>query len=89
MPDCQAAVASRRAEPSANAEARLTAQRGYDARWQSLTRVQLAQQPFCAECGTTEDLTVDHVLPLARGGRSELSNVQTLCRSCNGIKEAT
>jgi 5-methylcytosine-specific restriction enzyme A len=63
-----------------------TAQRGYDRAWQELRKVQLARQPYCAECGATDDLTVDHVLPLARAGRSELSNLQTLCRRCNGSK---
>ena len=65
-----------------------TAQRGYGHAWQELRRVQLARQPYCAECGATADLTVDHIVPLARGGRGELSNLQTLCRSCNGIKAA-
>ena len=46
----------------------LTAQRGYGRTWQELRRVQLAQQPYCAECGATTDLTVDHIVPLARGG---------------------
>jgi 5-methylcytosine-specific restriction protein A len=63
-----------------------TAQRGYDRAWQELRKVQLARQPYCAQCGATSDLTADHVEPLARGGRSELPNLQTLCRRCNGSK---
>jgi 5-methylcytosine-specific restriction endonuclease McrA len=63
-----------------------TAQRGYGRAWQELRKVQLARQPYCADCGSTDDLTVDHIIPLARGGRGELSNLQTLCRRCNGIK---
>jgi 5-methylcytosine-specific restriction endonuclease McrA len=50
--------------------------------------VQLARQPYCTECGSTDDLTADHIVPLARGGPSEMSNVQILCRSCNGSKSA-
>jgi 5-methylcytosine-specific restriction enzyme A len=65
-----------------------TAQRGYGRAWQELRKVQLARQPYCAECGSTHDLTVDHIVPLARGGRSEMSNLQTLCRPCNGSKSA-
>lgn len=71
-----------------NAEARLrsvaTAVRG-----RSSGKLQLARQPYCAACGATEDLTVDHIVPLARGGRGELSNLQTLCRMCNGSKAAS
>jgi 5-methylcytosine-specific restriction enzyme A len=65
-----------------------TAQRGYGRAWQELRKVQLARQAYCAECGSTDDLTTDHIVPLARGGRSEMSNLQTLCRSCNGSKSA-
>jgi len=33
------------------------------------------------------DLTVDHLVPLARGGSLlDLGNVAVLCRSCNGRK---
>jgi 5-methylcytosine-specific restriction protein A len=66
-----------------------TAQRGYGRAWQELRRVQLARQPYCDACEATTDLTVDHIVPLARGGRSEMSNLQTLCRSCNGSKAAS
>ena len=65
-----------------------TAQGGYGRAWQELRKAQLARQPYCADCGATADLTVDHIVPLARGGRGELSNLQTLCRRCNGIKAA-
>jgi 5-methylcytosine-specific restriction endonuclease McrA len=63
-----------------------TAARGYGAGWQAMARAQIRRSPFCARCGSRQDLTVDHIVPLSRGGLSELSNMQTLCRSCNGIK---
>lgn len=28
-------------------------------------------------------LTIDHIVPLAKGGRNHVSNYQTLCRKCN------
>lgn len=34
-------------------------------------------------CGETEDLTVDHVIPLARGGTNAFENMQVLCLDCN------
>lgn len=40
----------------------------------------------CLACGKAEGLTVDHVIPLKRGGRNDISNLQPLCRSCNSRK---
>ncbi|MCY4145554.1 MAG: HNH endonuclease signature motif containing protein [Chloroflexi bacterium] len=40
----------------------------------------------CANCGSAKSLTLDHVLPIARGGRSTLENLQLLCGACNRIK---
>lgn len=40
----------------------------------------------CLCCGTTLDLTIDHVLPLSLGGTNTLGNYQVLCRSCNSSK---
>lgn len=42
----------------------------------------------CAYCGTTENIELDHVVPLSKGGRHTKSNVQPLCRSCNARKGA-
>ena len=43
----------------------------------------------CAYCGTRcaeADLTVEHIVPVSRGGRHEWTNVVTACRSCNTRK---
>jgi 5-methylcytosine-specific restriction endonuclease McrA len=40
----------------------------------------------CRHCGTEEDLGVDHVIPVSKGGPSDLDNLQVLCRSCNSRK---
>ncbi len=40
----------------------------------------------CQYCGrgfATQDLTFDHVLPRAQGGRTEWGNVVTACSACN------
>ena len=36
----------------------------------------------CEECGTTENLTVDHKVPLASGGGNDETNIRILCRRC-------
>lgn len=40
----------------------------------------------CAECGASEDLVVDHVVPVALGGSCDRSNLQALCWTCNVAK---
>lgn len=40
----------------------------------------------CLRCGAAEDLTVDHIVPLSKGGSNHLSNLQLLCRPCNAHK---
>lgn len=37
----------------------------------------------CAYCGDTDDLVLDHIIPLFDGGKRERANAQTLCRACN------
>lgn len=41
----------------------------------------------CKICGATADdgvkLHVDHIIPVSKGGKTELSNLQTLCERCN------
>lgn len=35
-------------------------QQGYDSRWRRLSRKARTLQPFCSDCGATEDLQLDH-----------------------------
>lgn len=37
----------------------------------------------CAECGATDYLEFDHIVPVAKGGSNSDQNVQLLCRKCN------
>lgn len=44
----------------------------------------------CLACGRKEpdiELTLDHVVPLVRGGSAGIENAQPLCRSCNSAKK--
>jgi len=42
----------------------------------------------CRHCGTSENLSVDHIIPESKGGTLDLDNLQTLCRPCNSRKGA-
>jgi len=55
---------------------------------QQRRRQQVAAQPWCTVCGSTEDLTAEHVVPVAAGG-SEDGPLVTLCRRCNSSRGAT
>jgi hypothetical protein len=40
----------------------------------------------CRRCRTALYLEVDHIIPVSKGGKTEESNLQTLCRRCNRRK---
>lgn len=41
---------------------------------------------LCSYCGTSENITIDHMTPLHRGGSDNISNLQPACRACNADK---
>jgi 5-methylcytosine-specific restriction endonuclease McrA len=41
----------------------------------------------CAICGCNEKLTIDHIIPLSKGGEHNKKNIQPLCHSCNSRKK--
>jgi 5-methylcytosine-specific restriction endonuclease McrA len=40
----------------------------------------------CLRCRKKRSLVADHVIPIALGGKNDITNIQPLCRKCNGIK---
>jgi 5-methylcytosine-specific restriction endonuclease McrA len=44
------------------------------------------QCQYCGETLGARELTFDHVLPRAHGGRTEWENIVTCCRGCNDQK---
>lgn len=40
----------------------------------------------CAYCGSTENITMDHVVPISRGGTHGIGNLVPCCSNCNSHK---
>lgn len=56
-----------------------------DAEWSALRR---KFRDICPRCGKLCTPSVDHIVPLSRGGSNDISNIQPLCLSCNCKKHA-
>jgi 5-methylcytosine-specific restriction endonuclease McrA len=41
----------------------------------------------CLCCGKKRNLTADHVVPVSKGGTSNIDNIQPLCGPCNSKKK--
>lgn len=41
----------------------------------------------CGYCKSTNNLTIDHVLPKSRGGKNTWENLVTCCKKCNTKKD--
>jgi 5-methylcytosine-specific restriction endonuclease McrA len=51
---------------------------------------QQLQKGICHYCGgkfPPEELTMDHIVPLARGGKSTKGNIVACCKECNNDKK--
>lgn len=40
----------------------------------------------CAICGRTDSPSIDHVVPISKGGSDGVDNLRVLCTSCNSRK---
>ena len=40
----------------------------------------------CVYCGSTDNLTIDHVVPQCKGGSTDAANCRTACLACNQAK---
>jgi 5-methylcytosine-specific restriction endonuclease McrA len=78
-PDC-----ARRHQQRRDAARGTAAQRGYDADWRKVRVLVLNRDGWCCHYCGAPAITVDHVVPLARGGaRLDPFNLVACCRSCN------
>lgn len=41
----------------------------------------------CMYCGSRSDLTIDHIVPRSKGGKTTWENLVTACTSCNNKKD--
>lgn len=59
--------------------------RGYNAGYIDWEKVN-GLPDICCKCGSDEDITIDHIKPLSKGGTNDIKNLQKLCRRCNASK---
>lgn len=43
----------------------------------------------CCDCSSSDNLTIDHIISVIRGGENTVENLQTLCRACNSRKSSS
>lgn len=53
-----------------------------------IRRIFKSQKSKCAACGKRTKLTIDHIIPISKGGPNVPSNIQGLCFKCNRSKSA-
>jgi len=49
-------------------------------------RIYKRDNESCLACNLTRHLTIDHIVPVSKGGITTDENLQTLCNSCNSKK---
>jgi len=66
---------------------RIKARKLKKTRWW-LDQINLGLCLYCQKTFNAEELTMDHKVPVARGGKSVKSNVVVACKTCNTNKKA-
>ncbi len=54
--------------------------------WQN--KISSGKCEYCGVSVSPKELTMDHVIPMARGGRSEKNNLVACCKECNNRKKS-
>ena len=65
---------------------RSSTERGYGADWRRLRVVVLHEEPVCQLCHITAASVVDHIMPRAKGGTDERTNLRGVCGPCHHAK---
>lgn len=80
-PELNRATAQRRRARKQNAEGAFTS-----TEWRTLCERYGRRCLACKRPGSECNLTVDHVIPLSKGGNNRIENIQPLCGPCNATK---
>jgi len=51
-----------------------------------LNKISAKTKGRCGYCGSTENMTIDHMIPKSRRGGDDVGNLIFCCRKCNGAK---
>ena len=54
--------------------------------WQN--KISTCRCDYCGQPTPAKQLTMDHIVPLARGGRSTKNNITQCCKECNTRKQS-
>lgn len=69
-----------------------TTKNPYDWEWTKLRKRRLDEEPLCRHCSdagyVTQAEQVDHITPVALGGKNVWDNTQSLCLPCHKAKTA-
>ena len=63
-----------------------TARRFIPALKYSRKNIHVRDNYTCQYCGSTKNLSIDHLMPVSRGGKSTWENTVTACQKCNSKK---
>ncbi len=50
--------------------------------------VMVRDRHLCVYCKSSKELTIDHVIPASRGGKTNFENCVTACKPCNNKKDS-
>lgn len=88
---CVVAKCPGRAVRKGRCAAHAPANDGYASTWRALSLAVRREVGACQDCGSRQDLTVDHLVPRTLGGTDARSNLRVRCRSChqsNGLRSS-
>lgn len=85
FPNWMATPYKRGVPPQIKRKERYQLRKQYDEWYQALAE---RDGEYCRNCGESDHnkLVIDHIISIAKGGTSQLENLQILCAECNRIK---